>query len=257
MTELWLVDLEQAAPALEALEADEPRLSSDDRARARQFTDPRQRRDRLAAYIAVRIALERMAGARVRKAAFVRSPGGKPSLAQGPAAFSLSHSDGLALIGVTRRGEIGVDLERARSVRVSARHQRLIVAAGRGLADMPLPAHGAREGNPQEAFLQAWSRLEAFAKAHGRGLARLLVDVGVRGRTGGSGPATPARVEATARRLAKEAGITVRDLKLPQGLHGAVALGQGMRVPRVRTFPADGPAIAGLLAPRGTGKRAR
>jgi 4'-phosphopantetheinyl transferase len=252
MTELWLVDLGRAAPALQALETVEPRLSPDDRARARQLTGPRRRRDRLSAYIALRIALERLVGGRVRGAAFVRSAVGKPSLAQGSAAFSLSHSDGLALIGVTRTGAIGVDLERARSVRASAHHQHLIVAAGRGLAPMPLPAQNVGEAHRQAAFLQAWSRLEAFAKARGRGLARLLADVGARGRA-----ATPAQVEAAARRIVGEAGVKVHDLKLPAGLHGAVALGRRAGVPRVRAFPVDGPAIARLLVPRRARGRGR
>jgi 4'-phosphopantetheinyl transferase len=182
---------------------------------------------------------------------------GKPRLADGSVAFSLSHSDGLALIGVKRAGEIGVDLERARSVRVSAHHQRLIMAAGRGLGAMPLSAEDVGEAPRQAAFLQAWSRLEAFAKVRGRGLARLLADVGARGHRGGSGTATPARVEAAARRLIGEAGMKVHDLKLPAGLHGAVALGQSARVPRVRSFPVDRPTITRLLGPRGGRVRQR
>jgi 4'-phosphopantetheinyl transferase len=247
MTELWLVDLERAAPALQALESAEPRLSEDDRARARKIVDLRERRHRLAAYIALRVALERIAGRQVRGADFARVSGGKPSLAVGRAAFSLSHSDGFALLGVTRLGEIGVDLERARSVRLSRLRQRLIVAAGNGLAGMPLTA----EDN-EEAFLQAWSRLEAFAKARGSGLARLLADVGARG--GGS---TTARVEAAARRVVGEAGLKVRDLTLPPGLYGAVTVGEAASVPRVRAFPANGPAIERLLTSRAAPGRGR
>ena len=78
MTELWLVDLEAAAPALEALERDLPRLSGDDRARALRPNDARERRHRLAAYMGLRIVLERVGGAEVRGQRFVRGPGGKP-----------------------------------------------------------------------------------------------------------------------------------------------------------------------------------
>lgn len=243
MTELWLVDLARTAPALEALEGVQPRLSADDRARARRIADPGERRRRLAAYAALRVALERIAGRRVRGADFVRSPDGKPSLAEGHAAFSLSHSDEFALIGVTRRGEIGVDLEQARSVRVSVHRKQLIVAAGNGLASM-LPAADAGE----EAFLKAWSRLEAFAKARGCGLARLLAEVGVRAPY--DRMMTPARVEAAARRIVGEAGLKVRDLKLPHGLHGAVALRPSASVPRMRAFPVEGAAIERLLVSR-------
>jgi len=92
-----------------------------------------------------------------------------------------------------------------------------------------------------------------------------LVDLEPRGpgarsacaRNGGSSVATPKQIEAVARRIAGEAGALVRDLKLPPGLFGAVALGQGMRVQRERAFLTDGPAIARLLAPRRTTDRGR
>ena len=61
--ELWLVDLQAAAPALEALERQIPRLSADDRTRAGRLHDRGERRQRLAAYIALRIAIERIGGA--------------------------------------------------------------------------------------------------------------------------------------------------------------------------------------------------
>jgi phosphopantetheinyl transferase len=247
MTELWLVDLERTAPALQVLEAAQPRLSTDDRRRARQVADLRERRRRLTAYVALRVALERMAGRPLRGAAFVRSPAGKPSLAGVAAEFSLSHSGRFALIGVTRLAAIGVDLERARSVRMSPRHQQLLAAAGRALADMPLPAQSSGDAVGQETFLQAWSRLEAFAKARGQGLARLLADVGVRG---GSHAATPAQIETATRRVAREAGLKVCDLRLPAGLFGAVAVAKAAPFPRVRAFPIDGPAVARLIHSR-------
>ena len=116
MTELWLVDLEAAAPALEALERDLPRLSGDDRARALRPNDARERRHRLVAYMGLRVVLERVAGAEVRGQRFVRGAGGKPRLGAGRTGFSLSHTEGLALIGVVRAGAIGVDLEMTRTL---------------------------------------------------------------------------------------------------------------------------------------------
>ena len=248
MTELWLVDLERAAPALEAIEQAEPRLSADDRARARQVADPRERRHRLAAYVALRIALERSAGPQqVRGIAFVRSGGGKPRLADGQADFSLSHSNGMALIGVTSRGDIGVDLETERPVGMSLPRRQLIVAAGKGLAGASLPSAS------DPAFLQAWSRLEAFAKAKGRGLARLLEDVGVRGE--GSQAATPARVEAAARRIAREARLAVHDVQLRPGLYGAVAADQSAAIPPVRSFPFERSGMERLTSRAASGRR--
>src|SRR6185503_19089389 len=135
MTELWLVDLERTARTLEALDGVRPMLSPGDRSRARRIADPVERRRRIAAYAALRVILERIAGTTVRGVDFVRSGDGKPSLAGGTAAFSLSHSDALAFIGVTRQGEIGVDLERARTIHMSVRRRQLFVAAANGLAD--------------------------------------------------------------------------------------------------------------------------
>ena len=99
--ELWLVDLEKCATPLETIERAVPRLTADDLERANTITGRRERRDRLAAYTALRILLERMAGPSVRGRPFVRAAGGKPRLDVGKAEFSLSHIDGLALIGIS------------------------------------------------------------------------------------------------------------------------------------------------------------
>src|SRR4249919_2397300 len=121
--QLWLVELDAAAPALEALECDLPRLSLDDRDRAGRLSDAREQRHRLAAYMALRVVLERWGGAQVRGQRFIRSSSGKPRLGTAGPAFSLSHSGGLALIGVARSQAIGVDLEQMRTVAMSRRRQ--------------------------------------------------------------------------------------------------------------------------------------
>ena len=100
MAELWLVDLEAAAPALAALEHDVPRLSADDRGRARRVRDPREHGLRLAVYAALRVLLERSGGPQMRGKPIVRPPGGKPRLDAASPTFSVSHTEGLALIGL-------------------------------------------------------------------------------------------------------------------------------------------------------------
>ncbi len=110
MTELWLVDLEAAAPALEALERDLPRLSGDDRARALRPNDARERRHRLVAYMGLRVVLERVAGAEVRGQRFVRGPGGKPHLGAGAHRLQpVAHRRA----GAHRRGARGRDRRRS------------------------------------------------------------------------------------------------------------------------------------------------
>ncbi|MBX9588842.1 MAG: hypothetical protein K2X43_06035 [Hyphomonadaceae bacterium] len=239
--ELWLVDLETCAKTLDLLERDTQRLTAEDRAYADRIGQPRERRQRLTAYAALRLLLERVAGPGVRGCRLVRPAGGKPRLDGGGVEFSLSHIDGLALIGVSRAGPLGVDLERMRPARLAPHRLEEISAIGAGLGDQPLPALGA-----EQTFLQAWARLEAFAKARGRGVARTLTDVGVRGR--GLRRLSPADTEAGARQLAHAAGITVHDLTLPSGLYGAVGAARGARPGHARPFPAEAAGVLRLLA---------
>jgi 4'-phosphopantetheinyl transferase len=180
----------------------------------------------------------------VRGARFVRGPGGKPRLAPGDIAFSLSHTEGLALIGVARAGAIGVDLERARTLRMSSRRRDDILAVGAGLAATPL-------GDPagDEALLRAWCRLEAFAKARGEGLAHVLRELGL--RDAGSRQLPSAReIVVAARGLARQSGLEIADVKLPLGMHGAVAAVVAAGSPRPRRFPAEPQAIRRILSAR-------
>ena len=242
MTELWLVDLKEAAPVLEALERETPRLSDDDRRRALCLRDAEDRRLRLAAYGALRIALERWGGERVRRTAYQRNRSGSPSLAGMPA-FSLSHADNLALIGVTPSRAIGVDLERERRVRVSARRRQEILAAGAGLC-------GALQGPPADRnFLQAWVRLEAYAKAQRESLGRVLDDLQL--RAPGRRALSLADIEAGARRQARRCALRVVDLAMPANLLGAVALEVAVGPPELRRFPADLGGVRRLLPAAG------
>src|SRR5262245_2384251 len=134
MIELWLIALEATAPALEALERALPRLTGEDRAWALRLSDPQERHRRLTAYMALRVVLERVGGAEVRGSKLVRGPAGKPRLAAGGPAFSLSHAGGIALLGVARTGTVGVDLEATRPLRMSRRRREEIVTAAAGLA---------------------------------------------------------------------------------------------------------------------------
>jgi 4'-phosphopantetheinyl transferase len=235
MTEIWLIDMQRSAPVLAELEREVPRLTPQDRRRTIAIQDPHKRHERIAIATALRILLERMAGPQAAKAPFVAGTGGKPRLADGSVQFSLSHIDGYALIGLTRTGEIGVDLERDRPLRMSERRRAELMAAAVGLA-------GKLAGtSPDARFLHAWCRLEAFAKARG-GLGRTLADLGLRsGRQ-----RTSAEIEAAARDAVRAAGLTVRDVRLEAGLYATVASGSVARV-KPKRFPADRAGIERLL----------
>jgi 4'-phosphopantetheinyl transferase len=242
--ELWLVDCDRCSDALEAIERALPRLTDDDRARVQEIGDPHERSRRRAAYTALHLLIERVAGPEVRGEPILRAPGSKPQLS-GSTEFNLAHTGAHALIGVSRGQPLGVDVETVRPVTMSDRRVAEIVALGTGLGDRPLPRPD-RDGT----FLQAWTRLEAFAKARGVGVAQTLTDAGLRGRGGTAEMALP-DVEAAGRRLAADAGLAVHDLRLPPGLYGAIAAPPGAHLGPVTSFPSDRTAIERLISARG------
>jgi 4'-phosphopantetheinyl transferase len=162
-----------------------------------------------------------------RAGPFALEPAGKPYIAGGPA-FSLSHSDQLALIAVAPSGPIGVDLERARATTMEIRRRALIEAAGLALGG---PRH-----DEADRLLAAWTRLEALAKALGAGMGRLLTMLGITARRAVNLSAVDAAENAL--RIAAEAGLAVAALPLPPLLFGAVA-GRPKLI-------AEGPAVVPL-----------
>ena len=253
MTELWLVDLDRAAPALEALERETSRLGPDDRARAMRGADAHERRHRLAAYMALRILLERACGPAIRGRKLLRGPSGKPHLGPDAPGFSLAHIDRLALIAMAPAGAVGVDLERPRRLHVSSRRRDEILAVGVGLGG-PLGTRTSHDPHEEEALLRAWCRLEAFAKAHGGGISHLLTEIGIRGPDGRQLPLV--RIEGAAHRLAQRDRLEIADLAMPPGLLAAVAAPEHPRSRQPRPFPAETTAIARIAEARTAPRRA-
>lgn len=210
--ELWLLDMDVAAAVLRRQGGAARWLTRSDHLRLKRIRDHTEKARRAATYVALRLVIGTRAGKRHMRARMLRLPGRAPRLLGVPAAFNLSHSEHLALIGVVRRGRVGVDMEALRTVPMSPRNRGRIVAAaneislGRDLRPEP-DAH----------VLQGWTRLEAFSKATGRGINRTLADFGIRAQQnprwhtpGGSIP------EKAQRQLP---GYTVHDVTLP----GAIA----------------------------------
>lgn len=236
--ELWLVDLSAAADLLEAIEVETPRLAGDDQQRVAAVAAAPVRAERRAAYIALRILIERAFGERFRRVAFDRSPNGKPSLPSAPGDFSLSHVPGAALIGLAAQGTIGVDLERARNVLVSDERRRRIEAAAAALAPATaLPA------DRESRFVQSWVRLEAVVKAEGSGIGKVLHRYGVSKRAGGAAPDRPSAP-------ADGPAFAVHDLPLSGGLFAAVAVATGESAPPLYAFPRDSSGLERLLSER-------
>ena len=257
--ELWLVDLDATAGPLMAAEADCSRLSPQEAERAQAITNDSVRQRWLSAHIALRLLLERWGGAGLRAQPFQFAPGGRPFLS-GPAPhFSLSHAGQFALIGLTRSAPLGVDIE-VISPRVMPleRRSRLVSFANdvAGGAELPLvhasltsgahvAADPAEDANVETAaFIQAWCRVEAFAKADGRGLLAVLSQAGIMGFAKDApgaedlACASPGPVRGPVRdgpcpSPGQLSGYRVWDVPLgsdAQGYAAAVALARGARI---------------------------
>lgn len=238
-TDVCLVDLATAAEALLALEAVNPRLSDDEEARLAGVSDPAGRAHRRAAYVAVRLCLERRHGPAIARLPLPRDEHGRPALPTGFAgSFSLSHAAPLVAIAVSEAACVGIDCEAPRVLRLPAERRAIMEAAAEALSSAPLPADGDRR------MLQAWVRLEALAKADGRGIGNLLT------RIGAVGTRTRDTVGAigTARTLATDCAVALFDLDV--GVHGgfaAVACAPPGPGP-VMTMPADPASLEAFAA---------
>jgi 4'-phosphopantetheinyl transferase len=127
---------------------------------------------------------------------FADGPHGKPALASATAdrniRFNLSHTDDLAVIAVSTRGDIGTDLERVRSL---PRLQQL-VSDCLSANEQSLLA-GLPPGEQTDAFFQLWTRKEAVLKGCGRGITSglALLDVSAGAGLGGCPEYVSVRLE--------------------------------------------------------------
>jgi 4'-phosphopantetheinyl transferase len=125
----------------------------------------------------------------------VRGPRGRPQLEGGLADidFNISHTAGIALVGVARTHRIGVDVERAdRVVRADGLAAKFLTAAEQATL-APLP-----EDERRARFLRYWTCKEAMSKATGDGLSAPFRELEVRladtiELAGGPEPYRPAR----------------------------------------------------------------
>ena len=150
-------------------------LSPEEQARALRFVRPRDGRRYVLCRGSLRLLLAQLIHISAQEVAFRFGPGGKPELAaiggpdtMRPPRFNVTHSDELALIALSLDLEVGVDLERRRSISQADR----IVESYFTPAEQAQFA-GLDELARAEAFLRGWTRKEAILKAKGVGLAGL------------------------------------------------------------------------------------
>jgi 4'-phosphopantetheinyl transferase len=143
-------------------------LSAAELAQADRFVFARDRILYATAHAALRRVLGAVLGVAPGDVRFERDGSGRPLLAGGGPAFSLSHSGDRALVAVRESGRIGVDVERLRDgIDVDRFAARNFTAFERA----QIEACGA--GGPaarRQAFFRVWTRKEAYVKALGRGL---------------------------------------------------------------------------------------
>ena len=137
-------------------------LSSDERARMRRFGNDALRARYLIGRASLRWVLAQTIGGTPQAVMIERGPRGRPQLGAAAAIdFNVSHTADVALIGVSREGRIGVDIERADRVIQSSRLARRV------LTDRERAALPATDDAIRRRILRLWTCKEALAKATG------------------------------------------------------------------------------------------
>jgi len=123
--------------------------------------DPDKKRRRELAHLAEGIVLASYLGVTPAMLEFERGPGGKPYLRNQPLEFNLSHSERVALVGVSRSIALGVDVQGPHPNTGKPWFARRICSARE---------YEHFDGAPSaDDLLRLWARKEAVIKARGEG----------------------------------------------------------------------------------------
>ncbi|MFB2771656.1 4'-phosphopantetheinyl transferase HetI [Pelatocladus sp. BLCC-F211] len=166
---VWRIELERPESELQVLQTT---LSGDEIARAQRFYFEQHRQRFIAGRGILRTILGRYLGVEPQAVEFTYELRGKPLLADSFAdsglSFNLSHSQDLALCGVSRNRKIGIDVEYMRSVSdVEALAERFFAPREYELV-RSLPSN-----QQQQVFFRYWTCKEAYLKAIGVGIVQL------------------------------------------------------------------------------------
>jgi len=193
-----LIDLRQAADSEARLRGF---LSHDEIERAGRFHLGHARARFVLTRGWLRVVLARCLDFPPGQLVFSYGANGKPALAaqsqERLVSFSVSHSGDYALMGLTARRAIGVDIEQFRPIPGFASMASGYFSADETRAIMERP-----EPDRLRAFLKCWTRKEAFMKATGDGMAIAL-------------DAFTVTLDDD-----DEPGISMRDAPAPQGASG-------------------------------------
>jgi 4'-phosphopantetheinyl transferase len=165
---LWLAHLPSIPSQMSRLEEC---LSAEERERALRFRQAADRDRYIVAHGVLRLLLAHYLDADPARLRFRENAFGKPYLDESITScrFNLSHSGDFVLIGVTRVGEIGVDVETVRPRFATLEVAERFFAPAEVTVLRSLP-----QSEQATAFFRCWTRKEAFIKARGEGLSRAL-----------------------------------------------------------------------------------
>jgi 4'-phosphopantetheinyl transferase len=169
--DLWYVDLDMSADALRCFRQ---WLSDDELAKAERFRPDLVRARYIVGRAALRCVLADQLGCFPAAIRFSYGTNGRPMLegGRGQLEFNLAHSEGDAVIALASGAAVGVDIERPRPIADVESLARLVFsdAERRELELAP---------DPESAFLNGWTRKEAYVKALGLGLTAPLKEITV------------------------------------------------------------------------------
>jgi len=140
-------------------------LDGDEKNRASRFKFPAPRNQFVASHAMLRTVLGRYLRTDSRDIRFRTLTHGKPELTEGDLCFNLSHTEGAAVVAITRRRPVGVDVERVRE------NLEPLELADRFFSRQEAEWLRAQpESQRFSAFFACWTAKEAYIKACGGGL---------------------------------------------------------------------------------------
>ena len=190
-------------------------LSEEEKARAQRFLVDRPRNTFVLTRGTLRRLLARYLGRKPETIRFGYEAQGKPYLdGERHLSFNVSHTDGLALIGIARGRRIGVDVEMAnREIEVEKLAERFFSESER--RDLKR----LRSDELRAAFFRVWTRKEAYIKATGEGLGLPLDQFDVSISAGDRDALRATRPDA-----AEAEQWTISDVAIRSGYAAAVAI---------------------------------
>ena len=162
---IWLIDLEEQDLRFQS----EQWLSNDEKARSSRLVSQKKKADFITGRAVLRLILAKYLEILPLEIRFEYTETGKPHIAGRyhgvDIRFNLSHSGHWMLLGICEGTELGIDIEEIRSVNHAWALSHLFSAEE--IDDF----NELHENEKDLAFISAWTKKEAAAKAGGEGLA--------------------------------------------------------------------------------------